>query len=444
MPVRLKKIYWYAFIPQFLFLLVLFCAAQAEAAYPNRFEVITFKPAIDGGDYFSVYSSQNLRAWQGNLGFYIDFANRPLQFEATGAATGRQSVIDNLLVADFYGALGFTDWFEAGLTIPVVGYNWYFTDDAAAQADQAPGMGDIEFMMKFRLLNTEKGPIGISLRPFVTIPTGDLVRYTGNGNVTGGASIITDVLFHDRFSLALNTGYVMRDDTTLHGVRIDDQFAYGLAANFKATPNFHLIAEGFGRTNVRSFFGNSASTPLEAGAGVRYLFGDSGFAVSAGGTAGIIDGVGSPRFRGFAGLQWVSPVSQACPECPPPAPPPDPRIHGDKIVIWGKIFYDTDKTTIKPISFPVLNDVVDVMQKNPQLHVVEVQGHCDTRGGDAYNMKLSQGRAESARAYLVSQGVDPNRLTAKGYGFHNPIAENNTREGMSQNRRTEFVILQRE
>lgn len=442
MPVPLKNFFWHGFLFKSLFLFALFLSTNVFAAYPNRFEIITFKPAVDGSDYFSVYSSQNLRAWQGNLGFYFDFANRPLQFEATGAATGRQSVIDNLLVADFYGALGFTDWFEVGLTIPVVGYNWYFTDDAAANADQAPGMGDLEFMMKFRLINTENGPLGISVRPFVTLPTGDLVRYTGNGNATGGLSIITDLVWK-RFSLGLNTGYVMRDDTTLHDVRIDDQFVYGVAANFKATPNFHLIAEGFGRTNIRSFFGNAASTPLEAGAGMRYLFGDSGFAVSAGGTAGIIDGVGSPRFRGFAGLQWVSPVSQACPECPPPAPPPDPRIHGDKIVIWGKIFYDTDKTTIKPISFPVLDDVVDVMQKNPDLAVVEVQGHCDIRGGDAYNMKLSQGRAESARAYLVSKGVDPARLTAKGYGFHNPIAPNTTREGMSQNRRTEFVILQR-
>ncbi|MDO8519693.1 MAG: OmpA family protein, partial [Deltaproteobacteria bacterium] len=362
---------------------------------------------------------------------------------ATGAATGRQSVIDNLLIGDFYGALGFTDWFEAGINIPVVGYNWFFTDNAAAAEDHGSGMGDMEVMMKFRLVNTENSRVGFSVRPFVTLPTGDLVRYMGNGNVTGGLSLITDFIFHERFTLGINLGGIMRDDVTIHDVRIDDQFVYGMAANFKASPNFHLIAEGFGKTNIRDFYGNTASTPLEAGGGIRYLFGDSGFVVSAGGTAGIIDGVGSPRFRGFAGLQWVSPVSQECPECPPPAPPPDPRIHGDKIVIWGKIFYDTDKTTIKPISFPVLDDVVDVMQKNPQLTLVEVQGHCDIRGGDAYNMRLSQGRAESARNYLISKGVDATRLTAKGYGWHKPIADNNTREGMSQNRRTEFVILQR-
>lgn len=419
-------------------------AFSAMAALPSRFEIITFKPAIDSGDYFTVYSSRNLKAWQGNLGFYFDYANRPLQFVATGAAVGRQDVVSHLLVADLYGALGFTNWLEAGLNIPVVMYNWFFTDNAAAAEDHGGGMGDIELMMKLRIIDTEKSPVGFAVRPFVTLPTGDLVRFTGSGNVTGGVSLITDFIIHKRFSLALNVGAMMRDDVTIHGVRVDDQFIYGLAGNVKIAKNFQGIVETFGRTVMRDFFSKSSSTPYEAGAGIRYLFGDSGFGVDVGGTAGIVDGVGSPRLRGFTGLKWTSTGKADCPECPPPAPPPDPRIKGDKIVIWGKIFYDTDKATIKPISFPVLDDVVDVMKKNPQLKLVEVQGHCDIRGSDAYNMNLSQRRAESAMNYLAEKGVEPSRLAAKGYGFRNPIADNKTREGMSQNRRTEFVILQRD
>ncbi len=417
--------------------------SKAHANYVSRFEAITFTPAMDNSEYFSAYSSQNLKAGQGNLGFYLDFANRPLQFVATGGAVGRQSVIDNLLVADVFGAMGFTDWFEIGLNVPIVAYNWFFTDNAAALSDHAAGMGDLQFMMKFRVVDSSQHRVGFAVQPFVTLPTGDVARYTGNGAVTGGINLITDFIIHERFNLALNLGATMRDDVTRNGVRIDDQFNYGIAGNIKIAKNWRLIIEAFGKTNFRDFF-TTASSPFEAGGGFRYIFGETGFSVDFGATAGIIDGVGAPRVRGFAGLTWTSPAKHECPECPPPAPPPDPRIQGDKIVIWGKIFYDTDKATIKPISYPVLDDVVDVMQKHPELHLVEVQGHTDARASDSYNQGLSDRRSHSAMEYLISKGIESSRLTSKGYGESKPIADNTTKEGMSQNRRTEFLILERD
>ncbi len=414
------------------------------AALKSQFDIIDFKPATDNSNYFTVYGSQTLKAWQGTLGFYFDYANRPLQFIATGSATGRQSVVDQLFVGNMVGAIGFTDWFEAGIDIPVVFYNDFFKDDASAAADPGGGMGDLIVDLKFRIVNIEKHKIGFSILPFFTLPSGDTTRFTGNGGVTGGMLLITDFQLHPRFSISLDLGGTVRDSITRNAVRMDDEFNYGGGANFKVTKNFELIGELFGTTPIRDFFQFNNSSPMEAGGGIRYYFGDSGFLVDLGANGGVFDGVGAPRYRGYAGLKWVSPISAECPACPPPAPPPDPRIQGGKIVLWGKIYYDTDKSTIKPISYPVLDDVVDVMQKNPQLKLVEVQGHCDIRGGDAYNMKLSQARAKSAMDYLISKGIDASRLTPKGYGWHQPVADNKTKEGMSQNRRTEFVILQQE
>lgn len=420
---------------------------QVHAAYVTRFDAINFDPAVDGGDYFTVYGSQTLKAWQGNLGFYVDYANRPLQFVGTGGTTGRQSVLDHMTVVDLFGAIGFVDWFTAGLNIPVVGYNWFFTDNAAALEDNGPGMGDLRFVTKFRLVDIEKHKVGFSVLPYVTLPTGDIVRYNGNGSVTGGANLIFDVQFHERFNMSLNAGYLMHDDVTrtfvftggaTSTIRVDDMFTYGVGANFKFSKSFQGIVEATGSTVVRDFFSTSNTMPFEAGGGIRYYFGDSGFAMSLGGAAGLIEGVGTPRFRGFAGLTWTSPVPQPCPECAPP----DPRIQGNKIVLWGKIFYDTAKATIKPISYPVLDDVVDVMVKNPHVRLVEVQGHTDWRGSDGYNMGLSDRRAHSAMQYLISKGIDASRLKATGYGETRPIASNDTVEGMSQNRRTEFIILQ--
>lgn len=422
-------------------------SGMAHSAYESRFDAINFDPAVDGGGYITVYGSQNLKAWQGVAGFYFDYANRPLEFRATGGATGRQSILDSTFIMNLYGALGFTDWFTAGLNIPIVAYNQFFTDDVFANSDNGGGMGDVSLLTKFRAIDIEKHRVGLSFLAGMTLPTGDIVRYNGSGHITGQMKVIFDARLHDRVEASLNVGGVMRDDVTRNynfaggatsTVRVDDLFTYGLGVNVKFAKNFQGIVETQGSTVMRNFFSNSNTTSLEAGGGVRYFFGDSGFAVDAGGTAGLIEGIGTPKFRAYVGLRWKSPVSQPCPACEAP----DPRIQGDRIVLWGKIFYDTNKATIKPISFPVLDDVVDVLNKHPEITLVEVQGHTDFRGSDPFNMKLSDARAHSAMQYLISKGISSTRLTAKGYGESQPIASNDTVEGMSQNRRTEFVILQ--
>ena len=72
---------------------------------------------------------------------------------------------------------------------------------------------------------------------------------------------------------------------------------------------------------------------------------------------------------------------------------------------------------------------------------VEAQGHTDSQGSDAYNLRLSQQRAESVREYLVSQGVEPGRITARGYGESQPIASNDTADGRATNRRVTLRII---
>lgn len=412
----------------------------AFAAYESRFDALNFEPAVDGGDYFTVYGSDTLAAGQGHAGFYLDYANKPLEFSGTGGFAGtRQSVIDHMIVMNNFGAIGLSNWFTVGLNVPVVGYSWFYSDEPvaapSATPDKAAMMGDLEAMMKFRILDINAHKVGLALVPHFTLPTGDVVRYAGSGHVTGGGTLVTEFQFHERFNMALNVGAVLRDNVLRHGVDMGHQLTAGLAANIKLSKYFQAIVESYGATGLTDFF-NSATTPLEAGGGVRYYVGDSGFAFDVGGTAGLIDGVGSPRFRGFLGLKYTSPVKE---DCAPVAP--DPRIQGNKIVLFGKIFYDTNKATIKSVSYPVLDDVADVLNKHSEITLVEVQGHTDARASDAYNLKLSQARAESAVNYLVGKGIVAGRLRAMGYGESRPIASNETVEGMSQNRRTEFIII---
>ncbi len=111
-----------------------------------------------------------------------------------------------------------------------------------------------------------------------------------------------------------------------------------------------------------------------------------------------------------------------------------------KPYVLRNIYYDFDKWTLKPESYPVLDSLVKLLKENPQLKV-EIRSHTDSIGSEEYNLWLSQKRAESVVRYLVSKGISPDRLIAKGYGEKYPIASNATPEGRAKNRRTEFVII---
>ncbi|MBS1736264.1 MAG: OmpA family protein [Bacteroidetes bacterium] len=110
-----------------------------------------------------------------------------------------------------------------------------------------------------------------------------------------------------------------------------------------------------------------------------------------------------------------------------------------KIVTHG-ITFDYNKATIKPESMGTLNMITQIMKDNPDIKF-EVGGHTDSDGDDAYNIKLSQQRADAVKAQLIKMGIDATRLTTKGYGEAKPVADNSTSEGKANNRRVEFLKL---
>jgi len=114
-------------------------------------------------------------------------------------------------------------------------------------------------------------------------------------------------------------------------------------------------------------------------------------------------------------------------------------IKGQVITLRG-IYFDTGKATIRPESYPVLDDAVRVLNANAKV-IVEIAGHTDSVGGDSYNMRLSDARANSVRTYLISRAIPPDRLIARGYGESMPVASNGTRDGRQMNRRIEFRVL---
>jgi outer membrane protein OmpA-like peptidoglycan-associated protein len=125
-------------------------------------------------------------------------------------------------------------------------------------------------------------------------------------------------------------------------------------------------------------------------------------------------------------------------------PPPGPSrvvLTASSITIADKIQFSTGSAEILAVSFSLMDEIAKVFSENPQIELVEIDGHTDSTGTAAINRKLSQQRAESVMKYLEKKGIAASRMSAKGFGPDKPIADNGTDEGKEKNRRVEFNIV---
>ena len=134
------------------------------------------------------------------------------------------------------------------------------------------------------------------------------------------------------------------------------------------------------------------------------------------------------------------PPPAAAPPRPAPPPPPPPPPVAEKVTFAADAFFDVDKSVLKPEAKAKLDDLVD-KTKGINLEVIIAVGHTDSDGSDAYNQKLSVARSEAVKAYLVSKGIEKNRVYTEGKGEKQPVADNKTKEGKAKNRRVEIEVV---
>lgn len=110
------------------------------------------------------------------------------------------------------------------------------------------------------------------------------------------------------------------------------------------------------------------------------------------------------------------------------------------VLTLGDILFDVDQAELKPGGIQQLTRVADFLREQPERKLL-IEGHTDSTASDEYNRELSQRRANAVLDFLITQGIEPTRMEARGYGEEFPVATNETTAGRQQNRRVEIVVL---
>jgi outer membrane protein OmpA-like peptidoglycan-associated protein len=416
-------------------------------------------PAMDARGYLTLDGSQTL-------------GHEELSFGLGSLDWGHGVPGDNDLVsATLVGALGLDVLgvpLELGVSLPV---------SIASGVTNAQGLGDAGFHLKVHL--AQLGHIGIGAIGSVYVPTSSSPMF-GDTGVTPELTGVVDTQLGD-WRLAVNGG--VRRGTLAMDTMPTTQYPAGIAAAYAVVPQkFELVGEVFAD--------DIATHQLQALGGVKlYLAKNSYLAIGAGrGLASDASAEGTPDFRALIGIVFepkpAPMVSATIPDGPdepirahhveeqdPPPPvidespivpdktdgcthdkPVDDADCPDRnavivgktdIVILKSIEFEFDKAIIQTRSYPILDAVALALHDNPDIQLVEVRGHTDERGDDAYNLDLSDRRAAAVVTYLVGKGVDANRLTSTGFGETMPLDPAHNEAAWAKNRRVEFQIRKR-
>ena len=321
----------------------------------------------------------------------------------------------------------------------------------------------------------------MKLKNTLGLAIGSLIAATSFGVLAQGQGAVEGELFYkkqyndsvkhieDGFNPGARIGYFLTDDLSLNlsydktnHTRSNDgtgsqkikgdtsslvaQYHFGQAGVDSLRP---YVEGGVGhqsRGNVRAdgHSGRDQTTQLIAGTGVKYYFTNNLYA-RAGVEAdyGLDNGKWDYSALVGLGVNFGGNAGAVAP-APTPAPAPEPVAEPEAPVaqvvrVELDVKFDFDKAVVKPNSYGDVKNLADFMAQYPATNV-EVAGHTDSVGPDAYNQKLSQRRADAVKQVLVKDGVAPSRVTAVGYGESRPVADNATEAGRAVNRRVEASV----
>ena len=432
---------------------------------PPSLALDRFQPPSSTNRILMLPTSQTLALFDFSAALAIDWAKTPLQIPQG------ESLVGNQLTAQLLAAFG-VGRVEVGFALPFVPFQT--TDyDKVIQNFSNAALGDLRLDAKVRLTPKE-WRFGGAFQAIAGFPTGQGKNFISESGFSFAGRLIGDVKF-SVVTLAAYLGYRYRTSPAIfYNLYVADEIIAGLGIEVTLLHEIlDLFGESYGSFGVRTTTDNNGRQigreavefPLEAIFGVRVNV-PMGFAVSVAAGTGFLHGYGEPVVRVIGGLSYtraakdtdndgVVNANDKCPTipedkdgfqdddgCPEAGHGPDAvKVGANSLDVKGRVFFDTGSDRIQDRSYRLLDTIATVINLHKEIPKVVVAGHTDSRGNPDKNRELSQKRAESVVKYLVSKGVFPDRLEAKGYGFDEPLLPNaNTTAEHEVNRRVEFRI----
>jgi OOP family OmpA-OmpF porin len=296
--------------------------ARAQSAADGEFSVQRFAPAPGPRNFVTVEGARTDGKMAWSAGLFANYAYDPFVVKSCvsqsdcSAANAVQKddvpVVESLATADLLASLTPMPKLQLGMRLPVTyvkgqGINTDLSDPNAGRplsgGVSGAGLGDLYLEAKLRAYGAVNSPFVLGAALFGTAPLGHATakdKYLGDSSPTFGLRGIFDGNAGP-FSFGANLAGLYRGNETLGSTELGPEMRYGLAAGFRVSPVFRIIAEGFGATKLSSANGtNSLETDLSGQ--ITPL--NSSIAITIGGGTGIIEGVGVPKFRGFVGVLY--------------------------------------------------------------------------------------------------------------------------------------------
>ena len=296
------------------FLVVGLILVAPAFAQDSGYDSQLFRPSIFGGNFVAIEGVRTLWPLCGGIGLYVNYADSPVEVRIEDEFdTG---IVNSVLSTNLTGYFSPFWWWGIGADIPVHYARAKDFEDVESQGisdaeltSQAM-LGDIKAEMRFAFTQVEKQYVGFAIAPFAHFPTGNPDMFLGEGQLYAGGKILMEINAAI-FNIAANGGYAYRNPRDIFGTEIGNAYIYGLGVGDTYDMGLGWSLEWWGTQFDSSSNDRLQADPMEVTATLRYTLPNK-IRFIVGGGSGVSSGVGSPSYRGLAGIDWH-------PECIPPS-----------------------------------------------------------------------------------------------------------------------------
>lgn len=418
-----------------IFLAILsFCLLSQRA---HALNVQNLKNHFPGGRGVSIIESAPRAPQTVSMGFGFNYALKPLEFGNSGAGVRIQGVVDHLFTLDFGAAYSFSERVMAGLSVPM-----HITHNIQSltnfNQETVVSLGDVMLTGLYNILPRENSAagFGLSVAPFLTLPSGSSGNFVGDSNVTGGFLMVADLDYNDHYA-GLNLGFRFRKEESFLGLRVAQEMLYRVAYNHFISQTYGVngFAEAGGSIVLNQVSNNSS--PFEIMAGVSKVISEATpLTVKLAAGAGLTSGYGTPDLRALFQLSY----DHILPKKPRKEVRPVYMQKVERELKELTIFYPTDGDQVDPFYDEKIAGIARIMNEHPELGPLYIIGHTDDVGDDKYNTELSERRARQALDSILGLGISQDRVISYGLGEEAPVKPNTTPENRALNRRTLFTF----